>query len=81
MLTLDGPHLAQVVSAFGGFLKLPSAAYAVFCNNHMVHHRGQLSTYLAPDGRQVPGDLRQQLRREIPGLTRVRAARCCRSAW
>ena len=54
MLALDGPHLAQVVSAFGGFLKLPSAAYAVFCNNHMVHHRGQLSTYLRPMGGKVP---------------------------
>ena len=54
MLALDGPHLAQVVSAFGGFLKLPSAAYAVFCNNHMVHHRGQLSTYLRPMGGKCP---------------------------
>ena len=26
----------------------------LFCNNHMVHHRGQLSTYLRPMGAKCP---------------------------
>ncbi len=54
VLAREGTHLNQVVSAFGGFLKLPSAAYLLFCNNHMVHHRGQLSTYLRPMGSKCP---------------------------
>ena len=51
-LTLDGPHLAQIVEAFG--MKLPSATYMFFCNNHMIHHRGQLSAYIRPMGGKVP---------------------------
>jgi uncharacterized damage-inducible protein DinB len=53
VLQLDGPHLAKSVQAFG-VLNLPSAAYILFCNNHMVHHRGQLSTYLRAMGSKVP---------------------------
>mgnify|MGYP000046699065 CR=1 FL=1 len=34
--------------------KMPSVAYVLFCNNHMVHHRGQLSTYLRAMGGKVP---------------------------
>jgi uncharacterized damage-inducible protein DinB len=52
MLTLDGVHLAQIVESFG--MKLPSVAYLMFCNNHMIHHRGQLTTYLRPMGGKVP---------------------------
>ena len=52
-LTLDGNHLCQVVEAWG-VLKLPSVNYLVFCNNHMIHHRGQLSTYLRPMGGKCP---------------------------
>src|SRR5687768_4302438 len=33
-LQLDGPHLAKIVEAFG--MKLPSATYMFFCNNHMI---------------------------------------------
>jgi uncharacterized damage-inducible protein DinB len=29
-------------------------AYLGFLNNHMIHHRGQLSTYLRPMGAKVP---------------------------
>ena len=53
VLALDGAHLAKIVEAWG-VLKLPSAAYVLFCNNHMVHHRGQLSTYLRAMGSKVP---------------------------
>jgi uncharacterized damage-inducible protein DinB len=53
MVALDGNHLCQIVEAFG-VMKLPSVTYAMFCNNHMIHHRGQLTTYLRPMGSKVP---------------------------
>ena len=53
-LAKDGQHLATKVAAFGGALNLPSVLYMLFCNNHMVHHRGQLSTYLRPMGSKCP---------------------------
>lgn len=53
MLALDGNHLTQIVEAWG-MMKLPSVTYAMFCNNHMIHHRGQLATYLRPMGGKVP---------------------------
>ena len=52
VLALDGQHLSQIVEAFG--MKLPSATYLMFCNNHMIHHRGQLTTYIRPTGGKVP---------------------------
>jgi uncharacterized damage-inducible protein DinB len=52
VLALDGNHLMQIVEAFG--MKLPSVTYLMFCNNHMIHHRGQLTTYLRPMGGKVP---------------------------
>jgi uncharacterized damage-inducible protein DinB len=52
VLALDGNHLSQIVEAFG--MKLPSATYLMFCNNHMIHHRGQLTTYIRPAGGKVP---------------------------
>ena len=52
VLALDGNHLSQIVEAFG--MKLPSVTYLMFCNNHMIHHRGQLTTYLRPMGGKVP---------------------------
>jgi uncharacterized damage-inducible protein DinB len=52
VLTLDGNHLSQIVEAFG--MKLPSVTYLMFCNNHMIHHRGQLTTYIRPTGNKVP---------------------------
>ena len=67
VLALDGPHLSQVVSAFGGFMKMPSAAYLVFCNNHMVHHRGQLSTYLRPMGSKCPAIYGSSFDEKFPG--------------
>ena len=52
VLALDGNHLCQTVPAFG--MKLPSVNYLMFCNNHMIHHRGQLTTYIRPTGGKVP---------------------------
>jgi len=52
VLTLDGNHLSQIVDFMG--MKLPSMTYLMFCNNHMIHHRGQLTTYLRPMGGKVP---------------------------
>lgn len=52
VIALDGQHLATIVEFMG--MKLPSAAFVLFCNNHMVHHRGQLATYLRPMGGKVP---------------------------
>jgi uncharacterized damage-inducible protein DinB len=34
---------------------LPAAFYLGFLNNHSIHHRGELATYLRPMGSKVPG--------------------------
>jgi uncharacterized damage-inducible protein DinB len=39
---------------FMGIFKLPSAFYLGFLNNHSIHHRGELATYLRPMGSKVP---------------------------
>jgi uncharacterized damage-inducible protein DinB len=52
VLALDGNHLSQIVESWG--MKLPSVSYLMFCNNHMIHHRGQLTTYIRPTGGKVP---------------------------
>ena len=52
VLALDGHHLSQIVEAFG--MKLPAVTYLMFCNNHMIHHRGQLTSYIRPTGGKVP---------------------------
>ncbi len=39
---------------FLGMFKLPAVLYLGFMNNHSVHHRGQLATYLRPMGSKVP---------------------------
>jgi uncharacterized damage-inducible protein DinB len=50
---LPGEKLAQTISFLGVF-NLPAAAYLGFVNNHLIHHRGQLATYLRPMGAKVP---------------------------
>jgi len=52
VLTLDGAHFTTIVETWG--MKLPSVTYMMFCNNHMIHHRGQLTTYIRPMGGKVP---------------------------
>jgi uncharacterized damage-inducible protein DinB len=39
---------------FLGLFNLPAVLYLGFMNNHSVHHRGQLATYLRPMGSRVP---------------------------
>jgi uncharacterized damage-inducible protein DinB len=52
VLALDGSKLTQPIDFFG--MKMPAVQYMVFTLAHMVHHRGQLSTYLRPMGGKVP---------------------------
>jgi uncharacterized damage-inducible protein DinB len=65
VLALDGPHLCQIVEAFG--MKLPSVSYMMFCNNHMIHHRGQLTTYIRPAGGKVPAMYGGSFDEKYPG--------------
>lgn len=39
---------------FMGLFNFPAVAYLGFMNNHSIHHRGQLATYLRPMGSKVP---------------------------
>jgi len=39
---------------FYGVFNLPAAFYLGFLNNHSIHHRGELVTYLRPMGSKVP---------------------------
>ena len=40
--------------AFFGVFNLPAVFYLGFLNNHSIHHRGALATYLRPMGAKVP---------------------------
>ena len=51
--TLTAEQLLTPVEFFGVF-NLPAVAYLGFLNNHSVHHRGELATYLRPMGSKVP---------------------------
>ena len=37
-----------------GIMNFPAVVYLQFLNNHMIHHRGQLSTYLRAMNAHVP---------------------------
>ena len=39
---------------FYGVFNLPAVLYLGFLNNHCIHHRGELVTYLRPMGSKVP---------------------------
>lgn len=47
---------AQLIKAidFFGVFHLPAAFYLGVMNNHCIHHRGQLATYLRPMGSKCP---------------------------
>lgn len=45
--------LAEVVDFFG-MMKQPNATFLGFANNHSIHHRGQLASYLRAMGSKVP---------------------------
>jgi uncharacterized damage-inducible protein DinB len=50
---MSAEQLLTPVEFFGVF-NLPAAFYLGFLNNHSVHHRGELATYLRPMGSKVP---------------------------
>jgi uncharacterized damage-inducible protein DinB len=50
---LSAEQLMTSVEFFGVF-NLPAVAYLGFLNNHSIHHRGELATYLRPMGAKVP---------------------------
>jgi uncharacterized damage-inducible protein DinB len=55
---------------FAGVFNLPAVFYLGFLNNHSIHHRGELVTYLRPMGSKVPaiygGSYDEPLRRPAP---------------
>ena len=51
--SLSGEQLLRVLDFYGVF-QLPAFAYLAFVNNHSIHHRGELVTYLRPMGSKVP---------------------------
>ena len=50
---MSAEQLLTPVEFFGVF-NLPAALYLGFLNNHSIHHRGELTTYLRPMGSKVP---------------------------
>lgn len=50
---LSPEQLLRMVD-FRGMMQLPAVAFFQLAVNHMIHHRGQLSTYLRPMGAKVP---------------------------
>jgi len=50
---MTAEQLLTPVEFFGVF-NLPAVAYLAFLNNHSIHHRGELATYLRPMGSKVP---------------------------
>ena len=51
--TMPPADMLKVVDFFGMF-QWPAVSYLGFGNNHSVHHRGQLATYLRAMGSKVP---------------------------
>ncbi len=50
---MTAEQLLTPVGFFGVF-NMPSVFYLGFLNNHSIHHRGELATYLRPMGSKVP---------------------------
>jgi uncharacterized damage-inducible protein DinB len=50
---MSAEQLLTPIEFFGVF-NLPAALYLGFLNNHSIHHRGELATYLRPMGSKVP---------------------------
>jgi uncharacterized damage-inducible protein DinB len=50
---LPPERLTKVVDFFG-MMQQPNVTYLGFANNHSIHHRGQLASYLRPCGSKVP---------------------------
>jgi uncharacterized damage-inducible protein DinB len=51
--SLPPEKLTQTVDFFG-VMQQPNATYLSFANNHSMHHRGQLASYLRAMGSKVP---------------------------
>jgi uncharacterized damage-inducible protein DinB len=56
MTRVEGLTAEQLLTpvVFFGVFNLPSVFYLGFLNNHSIHHRGELATYLRPMGAKVP---------------------------
>jgi uncharacterized damage-inducible protein DinB len=52
VLAVDGATLAKELRFYGS--TFPAVQYLLFALVHMVHHRGQLTTYIRPCGGKVP---------------------------
>jgi uncharacterized damage-inducible protein DinB len=50
---MSAEQLLTPIEFFGVF-NLPAVLYLGFLNNHSIHHRGELATYLRPMGSKVP---------------------------
>ncbi len=50
---LKGDALTRNID-FRGVFNFPAIVYLGLMNNHSIHHRGQLATYLRPMGAKVP---------------------------
>jgi uncharacterized damage-inducible protein DinB len=48
------PQQLVTLIDFYGVFNLPAVAYLGFLNNHSIHHRGALATYLRPMGSKCP---------------------------
>jgi uncharacterized damage-inducible protein DinB len=53
-LTAMAPEQLVTPLAFAGVFNFPAVMYLGFLNNHSIHHRGELATYLRPMGSKVP---------------------------
>lgn len=51
--SLPADRLTKVVDFFG-MMQQPNVTYLGFANNHSIHHRGQLTSYLRACGSKVP---------------------------
>jgi uncharacterized damage-inducible protein DinB len=69
---MSAEQLATPIEFFGVF-NLPAALYLQFLNNHSIHHRGELATYLRPMGSKVPqiygGSYDEPLQRPTPATS------------
>ena len=50
---MSGEQLTTPIN-FMGIFNFPAALYLGFLNNHSIHHRGELATYLRPMGAKCP---------------------------
>jgi uncharacterized damage-inducible protein DinB len=70
--SLSTEQLLTPVNFMGAF-NFPSVLYLGFLNNHSIHHRGELTTYLRPMGSKVPaiygGSFDEPLQRPAPATT------------